>query len=151
MYGGGAELALCCDFRIGTPTTRLSVPAARLGVCYPVGGLGRYARRLGLGAASRILLSAEEMDGTELHRIGFLTHLVDAQDLDGVVDALVERLSGLAPLAVRSMKHILVRIADGSIDREEAVRRIEECEASEDLREGIRAARERRPPKFSGR
>ena len=54
VYGGGAELALCCDFRVGRHGMRLSVPAARLGVCYPIGGLTRYVERLGLSSASRI-------------------------------------------------------------------------------------------------
>ena len=93
VYGGGAELALCCDFRVGTPELRLSVPAARLGVCYPVGGLGRYVRRVGQGAAARILLAAEELDAEELLRTGYLTHLVDSAELDAETGRLAERLA----------------------------------------------------------
>lgn len=150
VYGGGAELALCCDFRIGTPDMRLSVPAARLGVCYPVGGLGRYVRRLGLGAASRILLAHEEMGGEELFRIGFLTHLAPSDARTEAV-ALADRLSTLAPLAIQGMKRIMLAIAEGTLDAAEAERMIAHVTESDDLREGLRAVRERREPDFQGR
>jgi enoyl-CoA hydratase/carnithine racemase len=151
VYGGGAELALCCDFRIGAPGMRLSVPAARLGVCYPVGGLGRYVRRLGLATAGRILLANEEMDGRELYRIGFLSHLVDRDHVLPEATALAGRLADLAPLSVQGMKRIMLRISEGALDAEEAERLIARAAESEDVREGLRAARERRDPKFRGR
>lgn len=151
VYGGGAELALCCDFRIGTPEVRLSVPAARLGVCYPVGGLSRYVRRLGLPVSSRILLAAEELDAEELHRIGYLTHLVDRSELGDAGETLVVRLASLAPLAVRSMKRIMLDLSDGVVDEVTASELIDRCVRSDDLREGLTARREGREPEFEGR
>lgn len=151
VYGGGAELGLCCDFRLGADDIQLSVPAARLGVCYPVGGLTRYVERLGLGTASRILLANEVMDSLELERVGYLTHRVARHDLPGVVDELVERLASLAPLAVQSMKGILLAIAAGKLDAGAADLAIGRCSDSNDLKEGLAAHRERRTPKFEGR
>ena len=151
VYGGGAELALCCDVRIGTRGMRLSVPAARLGVCYPPGGLHRYLTRLGLATASRILIAAEELDDSELLRTGYLTHLTEGHSLDTRVDEVVTRLTGLAPLAVRNMKRGLLALAAGEPDGEELQRLVEECATSDDVKEGVRAARERRPPDFTGR
>ena len=150
-YGGGAELALCCDFRIGSPEMQVSVPAARLGLCYPVGGLGRYVRRLGLGAASRILLANEALAGDELYRIGYLTHLTDRERIAAEADALAARLADLAPLAVQGMKRIMLATAAGDVDVEEAERLIARAATSEDVREGLRAALERREPRFLGR
>ena len=150
VYGGGAELALCCDFRIGVEGMRMSVPAARLGVCYPIGGLTRYVRRLGHGTANRILLAAEEMDGAELLRIGFLTELTTRGAFDDAVRLRVARLAELAPLAVQGMKQIMQAIADGSTDELDIDRIIERCTASDDLREGIRAWQDRRDPRFKG-
>jgi len=150
VYGGGAELAICCDFRIGTPETRLSVPAAELGVCYPLGGLSRYVRRLGLPTASRILLSAEVMGSEELLRVGFLTHRVERDRLSEATQELVHRLAGLAPLAVQAMKRLLLAVARGSVDPDDAEQLIEACAASDDLVEGLLARRERRSPDFRG-
>jgi enoyl-CoA hydratase/carnithine racemase len=151
VYGGGAEIALCCDFRIGVTGSRLAVPAARLGVCYPVGGLRRYVERLGLATASRILLAAEELDSDEMLRVGFLTHRVARGDLVAETDALASRLSALAPLAVQSMKRILTDVAAGTADAKEAARLVELCDSSADLKEGLRARREGREPRFEGR
>lgn len=148
-YGGGAELALCCDFRIGRKDMKLAVPAARLGVCYPPGGLERYARRLGQGVTARLLLAAEELDGAELYRVGYLTHL--AEDVGETARALADRLSTLAPLALRSMKEVLLDAARGTVDRERAHALVERCSRSDDLREGLRARREGRSPDFHGR
>jgi enoyl-CoA hydratase/carnithine racemase len=150
-YGGGAELALCCDFRVGTPELRIRVPAARLGVCYPLGGLGRWVRRLGPAAASRILLAAEELEADELLSIGYLTHRVPAHVLAREAEALSSRLAEMAPLAVRAMKRLMGDLADGTVDASEAERLLARVEASADLREGLRAAREGREPDFEGR
>lgn len=151
VYGGGAEIALCCDFRIGVEGSRLSVPAASLGVCYPVGGLRRYIERLGLSTANRILLAAEEMDANEMLRVGFLTRLVTSDNLAAEADALAARLSALAPLAVQAMKRILLDIASGTVDHARAAHLIDACSNSEDLKEGLRAQREGRTPRFTGR
>ncbi|MGB0544521.1 MAG: enoyl-CoA hydratase/isomerase family protein [Longimicrobiales bacterium] len=151
VYGGGAELALCCDFRIGVEAMRLSVPAARLGVCYPLGGLTRYVRRLGPSIANRMLLAAEDMDGVELLRIGFLTELVAREAFEDAVTDRIARLRDLAPLAVQGMKQIMRGIEEGSMDPLEASAIIDRCTTSDDLREGIAAWREGREPEFRGR
>ena len=151
VYGGGAELALCCDFRIGVEAMRLSVPAARLGVCYPLGGLTRYVRRLGPSIANRMLLAAEDMDGVELLRIGFLTELVAREAFEDAVTDRIARLRDLAPLAVQGMKQIMRGIEEGSLDPLEASAIIDRCTTSDDLREGIAAWKEGREPEFRGR
>ena len=151
VYGGGAEIALCCDFRVGVTTTRLSVPAARLGLCYPLGGLRRYVARLGLDTAKRILVANEEMTAVELLGIGFLHRMVEPERLDSEATAFAERLASMAPLAVQGMKRILGDIADGNLDDEAARDTIDACMTSEDLREGLRAQRAGEEPRFQGR
>ncbi|MGD2045770.1 MAG: enoyl-CoA hydratase-related protein [Gemmatimonadota bacterium] len=150
-YGGGAEIALCCDFRIGVVGSRISVPAARLGVCYPVTGLRRYLASLGPGVARRIMLAAEELDADEMLRSGFLDRLVRPEELSTVAAALADHMAGLAPLAVQAMKRILRGLALGTLDDDDAQELVSLCEGSEDLKEGLRARRERRPAEFRGR
>jgi enoyl-CoA hydratase/carnithine racemase len=150
VFGGGAEIAFCCDFRIGVPGTRVSVPAARLGLCYPPRGLRRYVQGLGLTVASRLLLAGEELDADEMLAVGFVQRLVAAEQLDTATAELASRLATLAPLAVQGMKRILRQLARGEADPREANRVVEACESSWDLKEGLAARRERRPPKFRG-
>jgi enoyl-CoA hydratase/carnithine racemase len=150
-FGGGTELALCCDFRIGVFGSRMAVPAARLGICYPLGGLRRYVEALGLGVASRLLLASEELDAEEMTRAGFLHRLVSQKDLEPAADEMATHLAALAPLAVQAMKRILRGVARRTVDEEEARALIVHCAGSEDLQEGLRARRQGRDPEFRGR
>jgi len=148
LYGGGTDLALACDFRIGVPGIELMMPAARIGVHYYEGGLRRYVTRLGLGATKRLLLAAEKIDAEELLRIGFLDALVPAGELTTRVDALAERLAANAPAAVQGMKRGLNNISAGTADADEIARAWRQSLRSADVAEGLAAHVEKRRPKF---
>lgn len=150
-WGGGAELALCCDVRIGVEGMRLRVPAARIGLCYPVEGLRRYVETLGLDTARRILVCAEELDTAALLATGFLHRAVPRESLAAAASAKAQELAALAPMAARTMKDLLGRIARGTLEQEAADRAVQACARSSDLQEGLSAQRERRTPRFEGR
>jgi enoyl-CoA hydratase len=149
LYGGGTDLALACDFRIGVPGIELMMPAGRIGVHYYYGGLRRYVTRLGLGAAKRLFLTGEKIDAEELLRIGFLDTVVPAGELVGRVDALGDRLAAQAPAAAQGMKRALNDIAAGTADAAEITRSWRESMRSPDVAEGLAALAEKRRPKFS--
>ncbi|QIB66290.1 enoyl-CoA hydratase/isomerase family protein [Kineobactrum salinum] len=150
VYGGGVELALSCDFRIGIVGSKLRVPAAAIGLCYPASGINRFVERLGLGAAKRMLLAAEAMSAETMHDLGFLDHLVQPAGLDEAAEKLAREIAALAPLAIKAMKHILQQAAAGNIDQDQARARADQCLQSEDLQEGFTAQREKRSPRFKG-
>ena len=150
VFGGGVELALSCDFRIGIEGSRLRVPAAAIGLCYPLEGIGRFVERLGVNLAKRILVASEEFDAEAMLDIGFLDHLVLPRQLEGRVEDLAQHIAGLAPLAVQAMKKVLQQAASGSINMELAESLAAQCLASEDLQEGFAAKREKRAPQFKG-
>lgn len=152
VFGGACDLALACDFRLGTPACEMFVPAARLGLHYYRSGLERFVDRLGLSAAKRVMLAAEKFDARGMREIGMLDRIVDPADrLMAEVDALGADLAGMAPLALLPMKKHLNRIAHGRLDAQEIARDIAAAEVSQDLREGSLAWREKRPPRFEGR
>lgn len=151
VYGGGVELALSCDFRIGIAGSKLRVPAAVIGLCYPTSGINRFVERLGVSAAKRMLLAAEEMEADTLLQLGFLDHLVQPAALDKAAETLALQIAGLAPLAVRAMKQIIHQAASGYIDRDEAQALSKVCQDSADLQEGFAAKREKRSPRFQGK
>ena len=151
VFGGGVELALSCDFRIGVEGSRMRVPAAAIGLCYPLSGISRFVERLGVNLAKRILVASEEFGADAMLEIGFLDHLVLQSQLDEATTDLANHIAELAPLAVRSMKAILQQAAAGGIDMERAKSLADRCAASEDLQEGFAAQRERRKPRFKGR
>jgi enoyl-CoA hydratase/carnithine racemase len=151
VWGGAAEIAAACDFRIGVEGMVCRVPPAALGIHYEPGGIARAMRRIGAQAARRMFLAAEQFDAAELLRIGFLDKLVPAGDLAGETAALVDRLAALAPLAAQGMKRTIVELSEGALDAEAARARVAAAWTSEDLREGLAAMREKRAPVFRGR
>lgn len=151
VYGGSTDLALACDFRIGHADIEMFMPAGRLGVHYYEAGLRRYVSRLGLNAAKRLFLTADRIGAAEMLRIGYLTDLAPVEELDARVDALAERIAAMAPLAVQGMKRALDEIARGELDVAMLEARAAACQDSEDLKEGLRAFREKRQPVFQGR
>src|SRR5690606_11469260 len=103
-YGGGTDLSLACDFRVGSPEANMFKPAAKLGLHFYPGGMSRYISRLGLNQAKRLFLTAEKIDAEEMLRIGFLTELVGANVLQARVDELSSLLAGMAPIALLGIK-----------------------------------------------
>ena len=150
VFGAGVELALSCDFRIGPEGIRMRVPASAIGICYPSSGVQRLVQGLGLSLARRILLAAEEFDSRAMLEMGFLDYLVLPGRFASSTDELAQKIAGLAPLAVRSMKNIMAQVLDGNIDEGQVKELAELCAGSEDFKEGLAAQREKREPRFSG-
>jgi enoyl-CoA hydratase/carnithine racemase len=124
------------------------MPAARLGMHYYKSGIQRYVSRLGLDNAKRLFLTAERIGAAEMMRIGYLTAMVPAEALDEEVDKLVAILAGNAPIAMRGMKRAINEIARGRLDEEAADRRHRDSMRSAEIKEGIKAFAEKRPPRF---
>ncbi|HTR07826.1 MAG TPA: enoyl-CoA hydratase/isomerase family protein [Paraburkholderia sp.] len=150
VYGGATDLALACDFRIGVDTSEMFVPAARLGLLFYRGGLQRYASRLGLNVAKKLLLGAVTFDAAQMAACGFLDNVVARATLPDEMDRLSGELAGMAPLALLGMKKHLNRIASGTLDVDEFRRDVAQADASHDLREGALAWKEKRKPVFRG-
>ncbi len=151
VYGGGAEIALSCDFRIGVTGMKCFVPPARLGIHYEPSGIARAVAVVGAQAARRMFLAVETFDDAALERIGFVDRLVAPEALTAEAAAYAQGVAKLAPMAVQGMKRTINELAHGALDETAARDRIVACWASEDLHEGLAAMREKRPPAFRGR
>ena len=148
VYGGSTDLALACDFRIGVDSCEMFMPAARLGLHYYKSGIKRYVSRLGADNARKLFLTAEKIDAAEMLRIGYLTAMAPAAALDAEVDRLATVLSGNAPVAMRGMKRAINEFAHGRLDEADADRRARDSMRGAEIKEGIKAFSEKRPPKF---
>jgi enoyl-CoA hydratase/carnithine racemase len=148
VYGGSTDLALACDFRIGVDSCEMFMPAARLGLHYYNSGIRRYVTRLGVDNAKKLFLTAQKISAAEMLRIGYLTAMAPAEALDTEVDKLASVLAGNAPIAMAGMKRAINEFARGQLDEAAADQRARDSMRGEEIKEGIRAFAEKRPPKF---
>ncbi|HEV7880846.1 enoyl-CoA hydratase/isomerase family protein [Bradyrhizobium sp.] len=148
VYGGSTDLALACDFRIGVDTAEMFMPAARLGLHYYTSGIKRYVSRLGADNARKLFLTAQKIEASEMLRIGYLTACVPAESLDEEVGRLAGILAGNAPIAMRGMKRAINEFSRGQLDTEACDQRARDSMRSAEIKQGIKAFAEKRPPKF---
>ena len=148
VYGGSTDLALACDFRIGVDSCEMFMPAARLGLHYYKSGIARYVTRLGVDNAKKLFLTAEKIGAAEMLRIGYLTAMAPAEALDQEVDRLAALLAGNAPVAMAGMKRTINEFARGKLDEAAADRRARDSMRSAEIKEGVAAFAEKRPPRF---
>ena len=104
--GGGAELAYACDFRLGTPTTRIGNPESGLGILAAAGGTWRLAELVGEPLAKEILLAGRVLASDEALASGLLTDVVPIDELEPAGHRLADRIVAQAPLAVRLTKQL---------------------------------------------
>jgi len=143
--GAGTQFAVACDLRVATDTARFGIPAVKLGLAVDHETIRRLSAFVGEGTARAMLLAAEELSGTDAHRIGLVQRL---GNLDDAI-AWATEIAGLAPLAIAAHKLGLERIAGRADDPDVADAR-RRAWSSDDLQEGLAAFRDRRAPTFKG-
>jgi enoyl-CoA hydratase/carnithine racemase len=152
--GLGYEIALACDIRVAAQGRyRIGLPEATLGLLPGTGGAQRLPRLIGRGRALELLTTGRTVTPAEAEHLGMVDRLVPAGEFDQAVAALANGLAAGVPLAVAAITRVvndgLERPLDDALERD--LDELAELYASEDAREGMTAALERRPPRFTGR
>lgn len=148
-FGGGVGLAAACDLRLASGTARFAVPAAKLGLAYPVEGVRDLVRLIGPAATKRLFFTADAMNAETALRIGFIEELVDAERFDGAAEKLVTTILSRAPLTQMAAKSAIAASFDDTL-KDIAQADAGACFASKDYREGREAFLEKREPDFKG-
>lgn len=104
--GGGAELAYACDFRIGTPTTRIGNPEPGLGILAAAGASWRLRELVGEPLAKEVLLAGKVLTADEAHQVRLLNEVVEPDVLETAGHQLADKIAAQAPLAVRLTKSV---------------------------------------------
>jgi enoyl-CoA hydratase/carnithine racemase len=151
--GGGLQVALSCDIRIAARGTRFGIPAARLGLAYPLDGVMSLAQIAGPANARDILMSARIFDAEEALRMGLITRVVEPDELESNVRDYATRMATNAPLTMAAAKATIREGLRDKSDRDlkKIAAMVGQCFDSEDYKEGVRAFLEKRPPRFQGR
>jgi enoyl-CoA hydratase/carnithine racemase len=153
--GGGLELALACDLRVAQEEIKLGMPPAKLGLVYSHTGLRRFIDAIGAPRTRELFLLGRYIDAPTALAWGLVNRIAPAADLDATALELASELAGNAPLSQLGNKRVIAELlaAEGELLAEVEEQLIElrrASFASQDMREGMRAFAEKRPPRWRG-
>jgi enoyl-CoA hydratase len=150
--GGGCELAMACHLRIAGESAKFGQPEVKLGIIPGYGGTQRLPRLVGTGRAMQLLMSAEIIDAAEAYRIGLVNKVVPNDELLAVANAMLQQMIANGPLAVRACIDAVLRGQDMALGDALAYEAAHfgALSATSDMKEGMTAFLEKRPPAFTG-
>lgn len=151
--GAGLCLALACDLRYAASTATLGAPFVKLGINPGMAATYLLPNVVGEAHARDLLLTGRFVDADEALRLGLVSRVFPAE---GFMDDVLEVAAGIAATAPIASRYTTIALRDGGHgDFESAVQWEALAQpitlATADLQEGIAAANEKRPPRFSGR
>ena len=154
--GGGLELALACDMRVALEGIKLGMPPAKLGLVYSHTGLRRFIDAIGAARTRELFLLGRYIDAPSALAWGLVNRVAAEAELEKLTLELAAELAGNAPLSQLGNKRVIGALlsAEGELapDVEEELIELRRASfASRDMREGMKAFAERRPPHWQGR
>ena len=151
LDSAGLTMVTWCDFVIASEEATFGFPEVRLGIPTIVGAI-RLPERIGWQRAMELLLTGERIDASRALEIGLAGRVVPSGDVLPEARRLADRLLAAAPLAARATKEMATRARNlpltEAIRFGETMRRM--VGATADAAEGAAAAKERRPPNWTG-
>jgi len=105
-FGAAVELAAACDFRLGDTSTVIGMPEVKIGLPSVIDAI-LLPRLIGDGMAREMMLTGMNYDAEAAHKMRYLDHLCDPEDLAGAVEHRVDHIMQSAPLAVRMQRRLM--------------------------------------------
>ena len=151
--GGGLELAMACDIRIASESSRFGQPEILLGIMPGGGGTQRLSRLVGPGKAKELIFTGSTIDAAEAHRIGLINQVHPQSRLEEAVMALAEQMARQSSLALKWAKKSINMSQETGLSVGLGYEALAECLlfTSKDREEGMRAFWEKRKPEFTGK
>jgi enoyl-CoA hydratase/carnithine racemase len=151
--GAGLCLALACDLRYVARGVKLSAPFTQLGMHAGMAATWLLPEAVGIAAARELLLTGRAVDADEALRLGLVNGVSEPDTLLDDALGVAARIAAAAPIAVRLTKAGLRSGGHASIEEALQFEALAQpvTFATEDLREGLAATREKRKPSFTGR
>jgi enoyl-CoA hydratase len=150
--GGGTEMTNACDLRVASEHAVFGTPEARVGLLPGGGSISRLPRQIPWAKAMEMLLIGDHWSAQDALEMGLLNYVVPHDQLLAKAHELADKLARNGPLAIRKIKEGVMRSSGLSLP--EALKIEDEVSAavmtSKDAREGPRAFKEKRAPRFTG-
>lgn len=150
-FGGGLEVALGCDIRIGTTRSKFATPEGKLGIIPGGGATQRLPRIVGKAWGLEMLLMGETIDAERAYHVGLITRMVEQEELMPTLEKMAAHIANFAPLVPQFMKAMVHYGLDSNQNTALALEKFAQsalCE-TEDKKEGLRAFLEKRPPNWT--
>jgi len=150
--GGGFELAMCADLIVAADTAQFGLPETKVGIIGECGVVHRAIRQLPHRIAMQMILTGDRIKADQALHFGLVNEVVPFADLDAAVQRWTDRILAASPLAVQAAKHAVLARRDMPLEIA-LMTRFEPIEAytdSDDQKEGLAAASERRKPVWTG-
>lgn len=154
VWGAACDVAVTCDLATGTPQTTFAITPVKLGISYNVGGMSHFLGALPLHIIKEMAFTGDPLSAEDALRLGLLNRLVPLERLEEVTMELAHIIAARAPLAVTVLKTELRGLTSGaamSADEFEQIQSVRRAAfMSHDLKEGVEAFFQKRPPVFEG-
>ena len=151
-FGGGLELAMCCDILVASASTKLGQPEINIGIIPGGGGTQRLTRAMGRYKATELILTGGVISAEEARSFGLINRVVPEKQYLEEAKKLAREIASKGPIAVRLAKQAIRRAEEtGLSDGLEYERGLfYALFATKDKDEGMRAFLEKRRPEFTG-
>ena len=116
-FGHGLELAMACDMRIVSLSSRFGLPHIREGLMPQDGGTQRLPRLVGKGKALEMILTGESIDAGEALRIGLVNIVQPPADVMKRALDLAQGMSSKAPISMRFVREAIYKGMDLTLDQ----------------------------------
>ena len=152
--GAGVDLITACDIRIASADAIFSVRETRIGLVADVGTLQRLPKILNAGHVAELAYTGKDIDAQRAEKIGLINDVYDTSELALQAGlAMANEIAANSPMAVRGTKFMLQQNENLTTEQSlmlNGMFTMMTSLQSNDLKEGIKAFTERRPPKFTG-
>jgi len=149
--GGGLELALSCDLRVASTAARCGLPEVGLGTIPGWGGTHRLTALVGAARAKELILTGRRIPAEKALAWGLYTEVVEPDDLERAVQALLDELLGVAPVAQQVAKQLVDAAAAGAPPAVTEALASGLTAATADFEHGISGFVSKQPAHFEGR